>query len=73
MTNELKIYSETRRAPDVRRFSVRYMLTKAELDGLQSAGLLGEAEELVWMQHAPDAFCAQWERDSFLQAGGLTQ
>ncbi len=37
MTEAMKVYSETRRAP---------------------AGALGEVEEVVWMQHAPDAFCS---------------
>ena len=71
MTDELKIYSETRTAPDGQQYSVRYMLTQEEFDGLQSAGLLGDAEEVLWMQHATDAFCAQWERDTHVQAGGL--
>ena len=73
MTDELKIYSETKRAPDGREFSVRYMLTAEELAGLQGAGLLGEAEELVWMQHAADSFCAQWERDAHVLQGGVVQ
>lgn len=60
----LKVYSETKRSASGLLCSVRYMLTEEEFEFLQTQGLLGDAEEVFWMQHASDALCAQWERES---------
>ena len=69
----MKAFAEEKTGADGRCYSVRYLLTEDELRGLQTAGLIGEVQEVVDVQEAAAALVASWERAAMVAAGGLVQ
>lgn len=69
----MKAFAEQKVGADGRVYSVRYLLTEDELQGLQAAGLVGQVQEVVSVQEAKDALVAMWERDAMLAIGGMVQ
>lgn len=58
----MKVYSAIQTGADCQQYSVRCLLTPEELAGLQAAGIIREAEEVVGMQDVADGFVALLER-----------
>lgn len=69
----MKVYSTTAVGLDGAAYSVRFLLEPAELERLQSAGIIGEVSEVVGMQDIADSLIAGLEKQMHTAAGGLTQ
>lgn len=69
----MKVWSESKIGTDGLAYSVRYLLDKAELQGLQSAGLIGQVDEVVGMQDVADAVMAGFEKQVYTAYGGVVQ
>ena len=69
----MKVWSETKTGSDGLSYSVRYLLDDEELDGLQSAGLVGAVYQVIGMQDAADRLMAGYEKQQFEASGGLVQ
>lgn len=70
----MKAYASIQTAANGVVYSVRYLLTNAELEGLQAAGLVPmNASEVVGLQPLVDGLVASFERDCYRAAGGITQ
>ena len=71
--SEFKVWSAPITGRDGHTYAVRYLLTDAELTGLQSAGLIGDADEVVGLQSVADGIVAMYEREAVLVCGGSMQ
>lgn len=71
--NDATVYSEIRTGKDGRQYSVRYLLTVEELEALQIAGIVGNVSEIVGYAEVTDSLLAAFERELFLNAGGVVQ
>ena len=71
--NDLIVWSGTRQGADGTPYSVRYLLTLAELEDLQRVGLLGEVDEVIGLATVADAVVAQLEINVLKLAGVALQ
>lgn len=69
----MKAYSTEMQGSDGLTYSVRLLLEPQELAGLQSAGVIGEAHEIVGMQDAADSLVANLQKQYYTATGGLVQ
>jgi hypothetical protein len=69
----VKVWNELKTGTNGRLYGVRYLLEPQELQGLQSAGIIGEVSEIVGMQQVADTVIADYERQTFTACGGLVQ
>lgn len=69
----MKVWSEPKIGSDGLVYSVRYLLDSAELQGLQSAGIIGQAAEIVGMQDVADAVMANFEKQAYTACGPVVQ
>ena len=69
----MKVWSETRIAPRGEAYDVRLLLTEAESEHLQAAGVVGPLWEIVGMQTVADMTMAQFEREAHAATGGAIQ
>ena len=69
----MKVWSETRIALSGEAYDVRLLLTDAEAEHLQEAGVVGPLWEIVGMQTVADATMAQFEREAHTATGGAIQ
>ena len=69
----MKVWSEIKEGRDGLTYSVRYLLDAEELNGLQSAGLIGPVDEVIGMQEAADIVMADFEKQQFEACGGTIQ
>lgn len=67
------VWGSIKRGADGKLYSVRYLLTREELAGLQAADLLGDVDEVIGMQEAADSVVAAFERDAVVACGGAIQ
>ncbi len=71
MGDVFKIWSHDVAGNDGHTYSLRTMLTEAEVRGLQAAGVLpGSVAEVIGMQTAADQLAAMYEREAFVCKGG---
>lgn len=69
----MKVWSETRTAPNGEAYDVRLLLTDAEAEHLQAVGVVGKLWRIVDMQAAADIKMAEFERGAYLATGGAVQ
>ena len=69
----VKVWNEFKTGADGRLYGVRYMLDNEELAGLQAAGLVGDASEIIGMKEYADHVLADFELQSYKSAGGAVQ
>lgn len=70
---EMLVFSEVRTGQDGAQYSVRHLLTRQELAGLQAAGVVGDVFEVVGMQSVADAVVARFELEAVIASGGRVQ
>lgn len=69
----MQVFSRSETGRDGLPYSVRYLLTREELAGLQAAGLVGEVDEVVSLQDVAAGVIASMERDLLVARGGVVQ
>lgn len=69
----MKVWSETRKARNGREYEVRLLLTDAEAQHLQAAGVVGELWQVVGMQTVADMTMAGFEKEAHTATGGSIQ
>ena len=69
----MKVYSTTKTGSDGLQYNLRMLLDLCELQGLQSAGIVGQALEVVGMQDVADSLVAGFEKQAFTACGGVVQ
>lgn len=69
----MKVWSETRIAPNGERYDVRLLLTEDEAKHLQAAGVVGPLWRVVGMQTVADMTMAGFEKEAHTATGGAIQ
>ncbi len=69
----MKVWAEFKDGTDGKLYGVRYLLTEAEAEHLQSVGVIGDVMEVISMQSAADQTIAAFERDQMVYEGGKVQ
>ena len=69
----MKVYQELKTGQDGKLYGVRYLLEPSELAGLQAAGLVGYAGEIIGMAQVAEVVLADFEKQAFTSFGGLIQ
>lgn len=68
-----KVYSGLALSLNGAMYSICYLLTPEEKDGLQQAGLIGEVAEVIGLQPVAESLIAGLEKQMHTDTGGLTQ
>ena len=69
----MAVWSEDKTGDDGLVYSVRYLLAREELIGMQQAGIIGPVAEIVGMQDVADSMLAGFEKQAFMACGGVVQ
>ena len=69
----MKVWAEPKTGADGAEYSVRYLLDIEELNGLQSAGIIGPVSEIVGMQEVADCLLAGLKSRFIRLVGGVVQ
>ena len=69
----MKVWSETRTAPNGETYDVRLLLTDTEAQHLQAVGVVGQLWEIVGMQQVADVTMARFEMEAHTATGGILQ
>ncbi len=69
----MKVWSETRTAPNDEAYDVRLLLTEKEAEHLQAVGVVGPLWEVVGMQTLADSVMAGFEKEAHTATGGAIQ
>lgn len=69
----MTVWSEDKTGNDGLVYSVRYLLAREELAGMQQAGIIGSVAEVIGMQHVADSLLAGFEKQAFMDCGGRVQ
>lgn len=69
----MKVYSTIKTGNDGLQYSLRMLLEPSELQGLQSAGIIGNVNEVIGMQEVADSVMAGYQLQMHTACGGLTQ
>lgn len=67
----MKAYNTNKTGSDGLIYSVRLLLEPDELEGLQRAGVIGSATEIVELQDVVDSLIANFEKQIFITVGGI--
>lgn len=69
----MKVWRETRTAPNGVEYDLRLLLTEDEAKHLQALGVVGPLWRIVGMQAVADMTIAQFEREAHTATGGSIQ
>lgn len=70
----MKVWSEEKMGTDGKVYSIRYLLDSDEVNGLQQAGIVSaDVFEVIGMQRIADVIVADFEKQAYVESGGIVQ